>query len=345
MTLAMTYKHNSQKLTHTPVFDTYMLASKVKTKLTKEAVRSDVNLHRLVCQANLLDNLIEKLNQESASTMHDTTADSSASMISFESISSSKDGKHVKVLEPTKPNKKSSDNDVGFYYNSDDSDFDSDEDDSDEDDDDNYEYYYEEVSDSEDEDEYEVEDDNYQQTHNQLTKSLGYHQTAHVEVHELNGDSDSDSDSSDLSDQEDELADYESHSGANLSRVSSNSNRIYNLGMSESMVDLNSNYIKTPLELSYESDLDSDEDVDEEEQIVVVDNDADEFHDSYAQDLPSLSACSSISSGDGDDHHAVDVQLTPKEVMEYNLGDTAYYKDLVSHSTTSQLRFTPSLMC
>lgn len=49
--------YNSDKLAQT-----YLLASKVKAKLTQEAVRNDVDLHRLVCQANLLDNLIENLN-------------------------------------------------------------------------------------------------------------------------------------------------------------------------------------------------------------------------------------------------------------------------------------------
>ena len=44
------------------VAQTYILASKVKAKLTKEAVKNDVDLHRLVCQANLLDNLIDDLN-------------------------------------------------------------------------------------------------------------------------------------------------------------------------------------------------------------------------------------------------------------------------------------------
>lgn len=42
--------------------DTYLLASKVKSRLTKEAVKSNVNLRVLVCQANLLDNLIDYLN-------------------------------------------------------------------------------------------------------------------------------------------------------------------------------------------------------------------------------------------------------------------------------------------
>lgn len=40
---------------------TYLLASKVKQKLTKEAVNPNANLRILVCQANLLDNLMESL--------------------------------------------------------------------------------------------------------------------------------------------------------------------------------------------------------------------------------------------------------------------------------------------
>ena len=49
------------------IAQTYLLASKVKAKLTQEAVRNDVDLHRLVCQANLLDNLIENLNHHESS--------------------------------------------------------------------------------------------------------------------------------------------------------------------------------------------------------------------------------------------------------------------------------------
>lgn len=40
---------------------TYLLASKVKQKLTKEAVNPNANLRIIVCQANLLDNLMESL--------------------------------------------------------------------------------------------------------------------------------------------------------------------------------------------------------------------------------------------------------------------------------------------
>ncbi|AOA64922.1 Hypothetical protein PP7435_CHR4-0279 [Komagataella phaffii CBS 7435] len=41
--------------------ETYLLASKVKDKLTKEAVNPKTNLRLLVCQANLLDNLMDTL--------------------------------------------------------------------------------------------------------------------------------------------------------------------------------------------------------------------------------------------------------------------------------------------
>lgn len=48
--------------TSNKVAETYILASKVKTKLTKEAVKTDINLVKLVTQANLLDKLIENIN-------------------------------------------------------------------------------------------------------------------------------------------------------------------------------------------------------------------------------------------------------------------------------------------
>ncbi|GMF82824.1 unnamed protein product [[Candida] boidinii] len=54
--------------------DTYLLASKVKSRLTKEAVKSNVNLRVLVCQANLLDNLIDYLN----SSTDDSSSSSSS---------------------------------------------------------------------------------------------------------------------------------------------------------------------------------------------------------------------------------------------------------------------------
>lgn len=43
--------------------EAYLLASRVKTRLGEEALKSDINLLRLVCQANLLDNLILSLNK------------------------------------------------------------------------------------------------------------------------------------------------------------------------------------------------------------------------------------------------------------------------------------------
>lgn len=48
--------------TSNEVAQAYMLASKVKTKLTEEAVKSNINLVKLVTQANLLDKLIENIN-------------------------------------------------------------------------------------------------------------------------------------------------------------------------------------------------------------------------------------------------------------------------------------------
>ncbi|ODV93893.1 hypothetical protein PACTADRAFT_4789 [Pachysolen tannophilus NRRL Y-2460] len=43
---------------------TYLLASKVKSKLTKEAINPNADLRILVCQANLLDNLMDSLSSK-----------------------------------------------------------------------------------------------------------------------------------------------------------------------------------------------------------------------------------------------------------------------------------------
>ncbi|KAH3665691.1 hypothetical protein OGAPHI_003879 [Ogataea philodendri] len=107
--------------------DTYYLASKVKAKLTKEAVSHDVNLHRLVCQANLLDNLIDRLNAKE----HER-----GRRVSFENI---QDERHVRVVESQKPELTRVDEEY--------SDSDSDDSDSEED----YEFY--EVDDEDDESE------------------------------------------------------------------------------------------------------------------------------------------------------------------------------------------------
>ncbi|VEU20582.1 DEKNAAC101455 [Brettanomyces naardenensis] len=64
---------------------TYLLASKVKSRLTKEAVKTDVDLHRLVCQANLLDSLIEDLN-----TRCSKVSGRSRATISFDSIATTR---------------------------------------------------------------------------------------------------------------------------------------------------------------------------------------------------------------------------------------------------------------
>lgn len=42
----------------------YLLASKVKAKLTKEALNPDANLRKLVCNANMLDSLMESINKQ-----------------------------------------------------------------------------------------------------------------------------------------------------------------------------------------------------------------------------------------------------------------------------------------
>lgn len=60
------------------VAETYLLASKVKTKLTNESVKNDINLVKLVTQANLLDKLIENINK--------LQVKSSSSKFTFESI-------------------------------------------------------------------------------------------------------------------------------------------------------------------------------------------------------------------------------------------------------------------
>ncbi|KAG7700643.1 hypothetical protein KL912_002338 [Ogataea haglerorum] len=81
----------SYPLDYTSKADTYYLASKVKAKLTREAVKNDINLHRLVCQANLLDNLIDKLN---------AAEESKGRTVSFDNIASEK---RVQLVEPVKP--------------------------------------------------------------------------------------------------------------------------------------------------------------------------------------------------------------------------------------------------
>lgn len=125
---------------------TYLLASKVKAKLTQEAVRNDVDLHRLVCQANLLDNLIENLNHhESSYTNGDVCYDSIGSNIypllnnvtvdvnsldyvenvSAACVDDEDDDEDDEVNENEIKIEKAPFSDV--YYTSDDSDFDSDE--------------------------------------------------------------------------------------------------------------------------------------------------------------------------------------------------------------------------
>lgn len=67
----------------------YVLASRVKSRLTREAVQNDVNLHRLVCQANMLDSLIEEINTKNK------LAGRLGRTVSFESI----------AVMPEKPDK------------------------------------------------------------------------------------------------------------------------------------------------------------------------------------------------------------------------------------------------
>lgn len=115
----------------TKIAQAYLLASKVKAKLSQEAVKSDINLHRLVCQANLLDNLIDDLNR------YDKTPDpySSSHKVSYESINTESDPYSLLDVMNDKQNFKSgafSDEDGLKYeivYTSDDSDSDESDDD------------------------------------------------------------------------------------------------------------------------------------------------------------------------------------------------------------------------
>jgi hypothetical protein len=149
------------------VAQTYLLASKVKSKLTQEAIKNDVNLLRLVCQANLLDNLIENLNFYDSHN-HSDTNEHNNFPISYNSINSStypllnniSDDVEQNAINNYDDDNDDDDDDVisvnvnvnsssyennnnfhhsDLYYTSDDSDFDSDNDDDDYDDD-GYEY-------------------------------------------------------------------------------------------------------------------------------------------------------------------------------------------------------------
>lgn len=95
--------------------DLYHLASEVKTRLTKEAGRNDMNLQKLVCQANLLDKLIEHINS--------SKDDKSKGTISFETIE-------------TLPEDPDDDDEYEYEYY--------DDDDDDDDDDENYDDDYDE---------------------------------------------------------------------------------------------------------------------------------------------------------------------------------------------------------
>lgn len=72
--------------------DTYLLASKVKSRLTKEAVKSNVNLRVLVCQANLLDNLIDYLN---SSTDESNTSSNNNSDTEEDKLENNNNNKNV----------------------------------------------------------------------------------------------------------------------------------------------------------------------------------------------------------------------------------------------------------
>lgn len=127
------------------IAQTYLLASKVKSKLTKEAVKHDVNLHKLVCQANLLDTLIENLNIYESSNNTNNNNNNKTATVSYDTIYSSPYPLLNNMINDSNENADdfnaaidiSATNDNNdMYYNSDASDFDSDTDNDDEDDDD-----------------------------------------------------------------------------------------------------------------------------------------------------------------------------------------------------------------
>lgn len=142
------------------IAQTYLLASKVKAKLTQEAVKNDVNLHRLVCQANLLDNLVENLNNHETKHVPDDSNDQSANNDSYSydtinypllnGVSVHTNNENYEYIYNNDDNENNEDNNEDthakksdIYYTSDDSDFDS------EDDDDNTDYDYNYNDDSE----------------------------------------------------------------------------------------------------------------------------------------------------------------------------------------------------
>lgn len=61
--------------------ETYMLASKARSKLTREASRQDHDLRILVSHANMLDNLMEELSKQRYNTQHNVEPVSSESAL------------------------------------------------------------------------------------------------------------------------------------------------------------------------------------------------------------------------------------------------------------------------
>jgi hypothetical protein len=64
-----------------PMTETYLLASKVRAKLTKEASRPDHDLRILVSHANLLDNLMDKIHEHRTAILN---GDYTAKKIEFQ---------------------------------------------------------------------------------------------------------------------------------------------------------------------------------------------------------------------------------------------------------------------
>lgn len=114
------------------VAQAYLLAAKVKAKLTEEAVKNDVDLHRLVCQANLLDNLIENLNVYETNKGCSGAVEEQATAVSYNSIDSNpypllnNITVDIQTIDSTGSDYSGNHNDL--YYDSDDSDFDSESD-------------------------------------------------------------------------------------------------------------------------------------------------------------------------------------------------------------------------
>lgn len=119
-----------------PIAETYFLASKARSKLSREASRHDHNLRVLVSHANLLDNLMDSLAEKRRAGIQSTIAATKAS------------NKHATFAELPKPDRSSAvASSVAAYEEDDETYYSSSSDDE-------YEYYGEEEEDDDDEEEY-----------------------------------------------------------------------------------------------------------------------------------------------------------------------------------------------